>query len=340
MKNIFTELSNHKEPNLERRIKSSQDEVCAWGAEVDRYEKYRLEWQKASKECYLPEIPLHVDIELSSSCNLQCKMCQHGNKADIESGFMEKGLVLKLIEECAQIGVYSIKFNWRGEVSLNPFLVEAVRHAKEAGILEVQINTNGLPKNDAIFIECAKSGIDRIIFSIDGFSKETYEKIRVGGNYDELLRNIYNLLEWKKKDNSYKPLIRVQMVRTESNKHEVNEFIDHWSKVVDDVRISDVMDRGQGDKMSVGDQVSIGRSRCPQPFQRLAVAYNGLVSSCCSDWNQEYVVGDVNKDSLLDVWNNEKMTYIRHVQTKKQHETVFICRHCSVKESYVWEKVK
>jgi radical SAM protein with 4Fe4S-binding SPASM domain len=335
-----TGSSKYKEINFEQRVKIAQKEIDEWGKEADKYRNYRYEWNRAANEDYLPAHPLHVDIELSSACNLRCRMCAHGIRRMNNVGLMDRRLALRLIDECADIGVYSIKFNWRGEVTLNSFLPEAVKYAKSKAILEVQINTNGLPHKENALILCAENGIDRIIFSVDGFSKETYEHIRIGGNYENLIKNIHRLINWKKELKTNKPLIRVQMVRTQANAHEVDDFIKYWQALVDDVRISDVMNRGQGNEMSVGDQVAVGRCRCPQPFQRLVVARDGLVSPCCADWYQEYVVGDAKRTGLLDIWNNDRISYIRRIQKSDQHDKIMICANCPVKESYVWKRRK
>lgn len=191
--------SKYKEISFGHRKEMAEKEFDKWEMEADKYREYRLEWNRTANEDYLPTHPLHVDIELSNVCNLRCKMCIHGIRRMTNVGFMDKDLTLRLIDECAYIGVYSIKFNWRGEVTLNDFLPGAVKYAKNKAILEVQINTNGLPHKKDILIQCAKNQIDRIIFSVDGFSKNTYENIRIGGNYDNLIRNIHRLIEWRKK---------------------------------------------------------------------------------------------------------------------------------------------
>lgn len=335
---IYTGFSNYSEINIENRKESVNTEIEKWEDKKDVYQNYRKTWNKAANENFLPDYPLHVDVELSDACNLKCEMCAHGMGAVNNVGFMKNELSYRLIDEISTLGTHSIKFNWRGESAINPFLPEAVKYAKEKGILEVSINTNGLPKDDKILIETAKNGIDRIIFSVDGFSSDTFESIRVGGNYEKLVENILKLLEWKKENNTPKPFIRIQMVRSNKNAHEVDAFINFWQDKVDDVRISDVMDRGQGSHLSVGDQLTVGRRRCPQPFQRLVIGRDGRVSPCCADWNQKYIVGDVNEDSLLTIWNGKRMTNMRKIQNDVELDKIDICKNCYVKESFIWEK--
>ena len=168
-----------------------------------------------------------------------------------------------------------------------------------------------------MLIEAAEAGLDRIIFSIDGHSKDSFETIRKGGDYNKLMKNVDEFLNWKKAMKFEKPFVRVQMVRSVRNKHEVDDFIKFWTPKVDDVRISDVMDRGQGESLSVGDQVTIGRNRCPQPFQRLTVGRDGTVVPCCADWNEIFPVGDVNSERLIDIWRGYKMEAVRAIQEKR-----------------------
>jgi len=342
MSNLYTQFSNYEEINSENRKHSASVDPIKWGENAERYETYRKEWNKAAEEDYLPSHPLHVDIELSDACNLRCKMCGHGLGTIKQSGTMGFETVQKILDESVEIGVCAVKFNWRGEPTLSPFLPDAVKYAKEKGILEVQINTNGnVPKKYAdSLIKCAENGIDRIIFSVDGFSAETYEEVRVGGHYEDVKSNILSLLEWKKTNQATKPLVRIQMVRTVLNAHEVSDFIQFWQPKVDDVRISDVMDRGQGNSLSVGDQITVGRRRCPQPFLRLTIGRDGRVSPCCADWNQEVVVGDIFKESLMAIWNNKLMTAMREVQRRCHHDHIPICKNCYVKESFIWKKSK
>ena len=88
------------------------------------------------------------------------------------------------------------------------------------------------------------------------------------------------------------------------------------------------MDRGQGDSLSVGDQVTTSRRRCPQPFQRLVVGRDGRVSPCCADWDQQYVLGNISTNSLLELWNSDKMNYIRDIQNIDRIMRQFTSHYC------------
>jgi len=299
---------------------------------------YRFKWNLLPILGMTASFPLHVDIEVSDACNLRCVMCVHGQGKAENTGLIDKTLAEKCIKEAAQQGVYSIKFNWRGEAGLYKDLAGLIRYAKDCGIKEVQINTNGLPFNKESIEKIVKAGLDRIIFSVDANSKDTYEKIRIGGNFDNLMKNIDYFIELKRSLRQTKPYIRVQMVRMKENRHEVEGFINRWKEKADDVRVTDVTDRGQGDRLTVGDQVAVGRRKCPQPWQRMVVNREGLVLPCCSDWYCSWVIGDAKKESLKSIWNGGKMRELRKRILNKEMDDFKPCKSCFVKESYNWVK--
>ena len=92
--------------------------------------------------------------------------------------------------------------------------------------------TNGLLLNADISRRIIESGLDKVLFSIDGASEETYESIRKGGSYKKAVENIKEFLHIRNSLNSKKPFVRVQMVKMDLNIHEVDRFMDIWKEYV------------------------------------------------------------------------------------------------------------
>jgi MoaA/NifB/PqqE/SkfB family radical SAM enzyme len=118
-------------------------------------EEYRTAWAHA----YLqdPPVPLNIDIELASLCNLACPYCFWGEQ-DFNAKMREKGwdgitkkrfmstdLAKKIIDQCAEIGVPAIKMNWRGESTLHPDYSDIMQYAasKSPRFFDILVNTNG-----------------------------------------------------------------------------------------------------------------------------------------------------------------------------------------------------
>lgn len=307
-----------------------------------RFFLYRFKWNYAHKFDWVLPFPTNIDIEPTGLCNLKCVMCPQSFEtiSKEDSRMIDLELARKIIDEAAENGVYSIKFTWRGEPALHKGLGEMVRYCKVKGIPEVQFTTNGTPYNEQKIRDLIEAGLDRIIFSLDGAKKETVEKIRVGIKYDNVVETIKTFHRLRSEMGRGKPFIRMQMVRMKANKDEVEEFIRMWKPYADDIRIADVTDRGQGGYLAVGDQIAVGRQRCPQPWQRMVIGPTGEVMPCCADWHKEWVIGNVNTQSLKEIWRGLRMEAMRQVQREMRLDDVNPCKACFVHESFVWKRIK
>jgi radical SAM protein with 4Fe4S-binding SPASM domain len=330
--------SNYREINAWQRRWNMLVEYWKRGLDP-RYFWYRLKFRWAPRLDIVTPFPTHLDIELSDACNLRCIMCIQGIEDGVKgAGHMDTAFAKRMIDQGAARGLKSIKVNWRGESALHRDLAEIIRYAKFKGILDVQLNTNGIPYTAERIREIILAGLDRVIVSMDGATKETYERIRVRASYEKLRENV--ILFWKIRNElgRVKPFIRIQMVRMKENAHEVDQFFEMWKPYVDDIRISDVSNRGQGD-VSVGDQAPIARAVCPQPWQRMIIARDGRVLPCCSDWHMEWVIGDAKKQDLTEIWHGKAMNELRQLLRERRLDEFAPCNHCFVKESYIWERV-
>lgn len=304
-----------------------------------RFWWYRFKWNVFPALRLVSGQPLHVDIEVTDACNLRCSMCVHGTQGVPDAGFIESGLAYKAIDECGRLGVYSVKFNFRGEPLLHPQLVDFVRRAKEAGIIEVQFNTNGLPTDAKKIESLIRAGLDRIIFSVDGATKESYERIRKGATFEKLVENIRLFIALKKKLRHTRPFIRVQMVVDDGNRHEVNRFIAFWKhEGVDNIAVIEKQDRSKtsGNPLRQGRE-PVGRGFCEQPWQRLNINRDGKVLICCGDWNRKTVVGDFSVQTIAELWRGEKFQDCRSKIRKGRLDDIPACSSCFRPATYKWK---
>ena len=202
-----------------------------------KYINYRKDWNQAldnydKKNNFTNHLnniskPLSVDIETAAICDLACPHCSREYIITPDK-LMSFDLYKKLIEQVSDLEVPSIKLNWRGEPLLNTKIHELVDYAKKKGILEVAINTNATTldkKKSKMLIE---SGLDVIIFSFDGGTSKTYEKMRPGrfkeNKLDTVYNNIKNFSEIKKEMNAKFPISKIQMILTKESRNEVDNF--------------------------------------------------------------------------------------------------------------------
>ena len=259
-------------------------------------------------------------------------------------GSMDVELARQIINEGSRKGMASIKLNWRGEPLLwRDHLVSTIKYAKEMGIVEIILNTNGLLLDEDFSREIIMAGLDQIIISVDGDSKETYTKIRKGGDFGKLVGNIEKFLEIRDTLKVSKPLVRLQLVKMDTNIHEVESFIKRWSNMVDSITFQDYTNRGEGTDRLTKDGNGlrkVGRRACPQIWQRIVVTWDGKVIMCCRDWDSKNVLGKLDYSEGRDLeyfWRGAKLQNIRKLHLENKVDDITACSECSYKESFKWQ---
>lgn len=251
---------------------------------------------------------------------------------------MDWNLYTKLVDEISKEGGQSIKLQWRGEPTLDILLVNRVQYAKNSGILEVMFNSNAFLLTEKLIGKLIDAGLDKIIISVDGVSKEIYEKIRVNGSYEKLLGNL-KLLKEMSKGTHLK--VRIQGVLMRENKDDMKNFKEHWQPFADELFL-----RTMYNPLSALDQGDTppGR-RCPQTWQRLTIGYDGIAHPCCAPWESGLIVGNALRATLKEIWHGETVSgdipesirknYININDLRKRHRfnsahTVEECQKCGL----------
>lgn len=220
---------------------------------------------------------------------------------------------------------------------LHPRLVDMVGYAKEKGIIEVMFNTNATLLTEEKSRAFIQAGLDKIICSIDGYTKKVYEKIRVGAKFEKVLSNVKTLQKLKKEVGSKKPIVRVQMVDTPWNHHQIKGYLKFWGKIADQVGIEEMQD-WRPDKNAP--DTPTPDFCCPQLWQRLVVLWDGTIVPCCGDHYQRMVLGDANKDKISEIWLGDKMNKLRELHMKGEAHKIEICKTCEDRIRVLYGKGK
>lgn len=290
----------------------------------------RERWNYYTSTLEVAPNPLHVDIELTNACNIKCIMCERQNMKR-KVGFMSFELFDRIIGQCADYGVDSIKLNLWGESTLHPDLAKMISHAKAKGILNTQFNTNGILMNEKLIREIFESGLDRMTFSVDGATRETYEKIRSKSDYDSVMGNLDLLFRLKHKHGYESPLITLQIIQMKDTEKEIEVFIKKWEDTADYITVTNIGTTSGMENnlaMSAREIGGMKKAPCPQLWQRLSVYWNGDVTVCCSDYNGFLTVGSIKDSTINELWHCNKLEDLRK-RHKKLDFNGLICAPCT-----------
>lgn len=291
-----------------------------------RYLWNRVRWHIYPRLRLSGSYPDHVDLELSSACNMVCPMCYtvtEDFKRSVPHLNMDLQLFCKIVDELAKHHVYSIRLSWRGEPTLNRHFINCVRYAKDKGIKEVDSLTNALRLTEEMFEELVDLQMDWLTISFDGVG-ETYNEIRSPAKFDEMVLKIKAFAEIKRRKGSIKPVVRIQGIWPAIAANP-EAYFETFEPICDEVSVNTLLDYLHKD----GEIQYLNNYVCPVPFQRLVIGSDGRAFMCINDELGRKPVGNARVESVHEIWNGEAMQDVRRVHKQcKGYETFAPCKDC------------
>ncbi|HPT20995.1 MAG TPA: radical SAM/SPASM domain-containing protein [Bacteroidales bacterium] len=285
-------------------------------------------------------MPVSLGVELTNHCNLHCPECSSGSgRMKRPRGFMDVDLFSRVMKE---LGPYLCNLNlyFQGEPMLHPQFFSFLRNEKHTHSV---VSTNGHFLDEENAQKIARSGLSKLIISLDGVDQDTYSAYRIGGNVDTVIKGIKNVAEAKKKYNSSVE-IEIQFVVNKLNEYQIPRVREMAQRLKTSLSLKSMQII---DKENVGNWLPVNKKfrryrshdgeyiiknslpdRCARLWFNPVVTWDGKVVPCCFDKNAEFVMGDLNQDSFREIWNGPKYRSFRKSILSGRY-MIDICRNCT-----------
>lgn len=298
----------------------------------EEYKEYRRCWSENPKSFILRELPLHLDIEATSYCNLRCTFCDR--QILVEKGMLgsiDMELFRHILDQFDEgHRLWGVKFSYRGEPLLNPNISEMVSYAKKKGVLDIYFNTNAMLLTEEKCKALIDAGLDRISISLDGIDKESYEAVRGGADFDTVVKNIETLLRVRNEIRSSIPKIRIQTVKLPGI--DSDAYVNKWKPYADEVAMLEYTDESKREN-----GIEAGWA-CPQLWQRLTIEWDGSVFACNNDSLRGLYLGNAKERSIYDCWHDERLMLIREKHKQGKSHEVPACDGCPWRTAQIRKK--
>jgi sulfatase maturation enzyme AslB (radical SAM superfamily) len=272
-------------------------------------------------------------------------MCVINHPTPRKKGVMAQDLFLKIVESLCPYKerIEMFDFIGLGEPFLDPFIIDRIKHVKNKGFRNLAISTNAQLLDKKNQKELLDTGIETVLFSIDGVNKRTHEDIRRGVCFETVTDNVQNIIKLRDA-NGYKTRFIVRFIRQESNQNEWGDYQLLWggklSKDKGDFIAAYDMHTWGGEIGKKSDILRKARrtfskndeeTPCHHIFDKMIILADGSMPLCSEDLLRAgFSFGNANNTSALDIYNSEKFNKIRKIHIAGRKNSIMPCRECSI----------
>lgn len=298
--------------------------------------------------------PRHLIVDLVNMCGLSCPICPNGRgEIPRKAAMMTIDLFTDIMRTLGPY-LYTLTLtNW-GEPLRHPKLLELLSIARRYPCyIGFSSNLQYLP--DELLDGLIKAGPNEIGISIDGACSETYNRYRIGGDFDTAMRNLQRLVERRRELGSDRPKIRWQVLLNRYTEPETGAIealaretgVDSLMFIPIFIDISRMfthspMERLQrdGDWLPSDPELSFydpetGRLKgdprfCSKIWDTMVIHPDGAVSPCCAVIDPSDDFGRWgDRGSFWRIWNGDNYRVSRRRMTGKTGGSGrVVCDHC------------
>lgn len=251
---------------------------------------------------YPLNLPKRLTLELTNRCNRACTGCPR-HQMTYPQGDISITLFTKVTSQLPD-NMCIVPF-FRGEPTLHPHFPALMPKLRR--FQQVQIASNG-----------------------DYLTKANRKAIQENCTFVSLSLHEYKLpseTEWVSflyDLGGAGVTTQVSIVESELPKKRRNKFTAAWFKHVDRVRIYE-----EHSKRGFGSLPQRPKNpTCSKPFEDMVMYWDGKVGLCNHDWNNPFCLGDLNTQSVGEVWNDLKYQAVRGAHESGNRRIVPACEHC------------
>jgi radical SAM protein with 4Fe4S-binding SPASM domain len=290
-------------------------------------------------------LPISIAIEPTNYCNLFCKECPSGSgELNRKRGFLDDENFNKIISNIPKQTMF-LNFNFQGEPFLNLNTINFIKASVKRNVY-TSISTNAHFPNKEVCENIVKSGLHKIIVSLDGANNQIYQTYRSGGDFETVINNIQKLIMVRRELNSKTPQIVLQFLVLKSNEHQINEInllgkklgvdkielksaqVIHFEDIENTIPTISKFSRYKKSKSGTYLLKRKIRNRCYKMWSSTVICWDGNIVPCCFDKDAQFKMGNIFENEFEELWNSKNYNHFRK-KILKDRKSFDICCNCN-----------
>jgi len=272
---------------------------------------------------------LELQLETISTCNARCGFCVYQSLPGRQGNSMSDELFDKITDEAASIKLITrYVMHGLGEPLLDKKIGSRIRAIRNktggARSIGVELFTNGVLLSPEKHDELADAGLSSIVVSLNAVNEEQHMEIMgLVGKFDTVCSNIENAIKSKKMS------VQVHAVYNETfDSKSLIEFYRRWG-IVRNGGYGQVVHEGNwsGDSRTV--RQFTPNEECHRSMRQIYVTHDGKVTTCCFDPTGKMVFGDLNHQTIREVYASPEYFAFREAHSLDNADKYEICARCT-----------
>lgn len=306
----------------------------------------------------VPRMARSYVIETTSRCNLRCRMCP---RLDMQRPMqdMPTELFQRVIDQIAEADarreVDLVALHGFGEPLLHQRLLEMIEYAGQRlpkvrahgplrhSMKGLNVSTNAVLLDEQKAEALLDSRLTWIAVSVDGNTADTYEAMRVGARFEQVVENVQRLLDLNRRKPRALPTIAVQVIASRTATPEFEACMARWREeagaaenvLVELKPYTDWAGQVEAEELHVpdcrGDFLYVN---CGHPYHTQIIDADGRIALCCYDVRAAQGLGNAQEQGLEELWQGGKLNEIRGTLGRGKAAELPLCRNCTMPRKY------
>lgn len=253
---------------------------------------------------YFPHLgpyPKQLEVEVTTACNLKCTICEHTywTEKPRHMTFEQFKRVVDQFPGLKWVGMTGI-----GSGFLNPDYMKMLRFLKEERRCFVEFFDHFFLLGEEISRDLVQMGINKIWVSLESASRDSYNSIRVGSDFDRVLENLRAMMRVKREMKSPIPELWFHFIINRHNIGEMEDYVDlvaelaqqekglsapiiYWTRLLAFDEVEDLVAVPSRDRMVAIEKKCRAKGIFPILNENVAC---DKPMSLCTKWNEPFVL--------------------------------------------------
>lgn len=279
---------------------------------------------------------MQLQIEPLNVCDAACVFCPYISMKRSHR-LMSMDLFHKIIDEAAGISrLAEITLTGLGETLLDPHLDERLAYVRsKLPNIKLDLFTNGTRLTVERYQRLKDAGLTILYVSLNAVSHKMRQQVMKLDDYEQVRAVLHQIIALRNAEGGPQIVVKAVGSKDLMDHGDIEEFVEEWGGMCDTVnprtgRVGHAMVHLEGNWAGVMYPMRIAPEKaCGRALNEIMVLSDGRVSLCCFDSEGEVIFGDLNTQTIREVFAGEKAVSYRLAHSEGRRQELKLCATCT-----------